>query len=149
MAKELDSSLHSQIAALCEKGDELASRKDYNNALIIYNSAWDLLPDPKVDWEAAMWIQSAIGDALFLSQEYQKALQAFSLAVQCPSGLGNPFIHLRLGECHCELGETGRALDELTRAYMGADKEIFANEDPKYFELLESALKPPLGRSSL
>jgi hypothetical protein len=28
-------------------------------------SAWDLLPEPQADWEAATWILGAIGDVNF------------------------------------------------------------------------------------
>jgi hypothetical protein len=34
-----------------------------------------------------------------------------------------------------------RAADELTRAYMGGDEEIFDNEDPKYFQFLKTRIK--------
>lgn len=70
-------------------------------------------------------------------------------AVRCPDGLGNLFIHLRLGECAFELGQISRAEDELTRAYMGAGREIFADEDPKYFKHLQTVLLPPPGESSI
>jgi hypothetical protein len=41
------------------------------------------------------------------------------------------------------LGNELVALDELARAYMGAGKEIFQGEDPKYFELVKQNLKEP------
>ena len=149
MARELDSTLHARIVLLSEAGDKQAAEGAYQDALIKYSEAWKMLPEPKLDWEAATWIQSAIGDAWFLSGNYSEALKAFSSAVQSPDGLGNPFIHLRLGECHFELGDKMRAADELTRAYMGAGREIFANESPKYLELLKRALDPPSGKIKL
>ena len=68
---------------------------------------------------------------------------------RCPGGLGNPFVHLRLGECCFDIGERDRAADELTRAYMGAGREIFAEEDPKYIEFLGTRIKPPVGQDRL
>jgi tetratricopeptide (TPR) repeat protein len=149
MQRDLDNRLHSKIVTLCKEGDEFAAKQQYRESLNSYATAWDLLPEPKLKWEAAMWIQTAIGDTRFLSGDYQRALQAFALAVQGPNGLGNPFIHLRLGECHFELGDVEQAKDELTRAYMGAGRDIFADENPKYFDLLKSILKPPIGRHEL
>jgi len=54
-----------------------------------------------------------------------------------------------LGQCALELGDITKAKDELTRAYMGAGKDIFQDEPPKYFALLRDALVPPAGSNSL
>lgn len=56
----------------------------------------------------------------------------------CPDAIGNPFLHLRLGQALYERGETDRAADELMRAYMGAGDEIFGNDEPKYFVFLKN-----------
>jgi hypothetical protein len=40
-----------------------------------------------------------------------------------------------------ELGDLPHANDNLTRAYMGAGEEIFAQEDKKYFEHLKTIIK--------
>ena len=58
--------------------------------------------------------------------------------MHCPDAIGNPFIHLRLGQCQFELGNPDRSADELMRAYMGGGPEIFGNDDPKYLEFLST-----------
>ena len=80
----------------------------------------------------------AIGDANFESRNYEHAKAALSDAMHCPGAIGDPFIHLRLGQCQFELGNLPRANDELARAYMGGGKEIFDAEDPKYFSHLKT-----------
>ncbi len=149
MAKELNEQLHSRIASLSKDGDDLLSAKRFTAAVALFQEAWALLPEPKDDWDAATWILSAIGDAHFLSKQYDRALETLGKAVRCPGGLGNPFIHLRLGESAYELGHLKRADEELTRAYMAAGNEIFKTEDPKYFLRLKGILKPPPGSHSL
>lgn len=145
----LDDSLHEEISTLCEQGDELAMSGDYKGALRLYHQSWKLLPEPKEDWEAATWILSAIGDAHFFRRDFASVIAALSNALVCPDGLGNPFIHLRLGEAAFELGDLDRAKDELTRAYMGAGKEIFSEEDPKYLAYLNTILEPIPGETEL
>lgn len=142
MAHELDDRLHSRITLLCEEGDALVDNQNYDEALSKYELALSLLPDPKDKWEAALWIYSAIGDTHYFKGDYARSLGALSNAILCPGGIGNPFLHLRLGECYFESGQQAKAEDELTRAYMGGGREIFANEDPKYFSLFERVLKP-------
>ena len=54
----------------------------------------------------------------------------------CPGGLGNPFLHLRLGQVLLDQGHDDLAADELMRAYMGAGAEIFESEDGRYLRFL-------------
>ena len=145
----LNEETHVQIKKLCAKGDALVEQKDFESALTCYRDALNLVPIPREPWEATTWILAAIGDLHFAAGEMEKALNALEDAVRCVGGLGNPFIHLRLGECCFELGETDRAADELTRAYMGAGREIFEQENPKYFEFLATRIKPPVGHDEL
>ena len=73
---------------------------------------------------------------MFSCGNYVEASRSLSNAMHCPGALGNPFLHLRLGQCRYELGEEARAADELMRAYMGTGVDIFAHEDPKYLAFL-------------
>ena len=141
----LDDTVYDRIQKLCADGDAFAEEEEYPAALEKYWAAWDLLPKPEIDWEAATWILGAIGDAHFLSGDFTTARDNLSLAMKCPNGLGNPFLHLRHGQCEFELGNLDRAGDELARAYMGAGEEIFEDEDPKYFAFVKTKLKPPPG----
>ncbi|MGL6076208.1 MAG: tetratricopeptide repeat protein [Fimbriiglobus sp.] len=141
---ELSDEAHERIQALCKKGDVLAEKGHYPAALEQYWAAWDLLPEPQTDWEAATWILAAVGDANFLGGDYTAGRDNLSMAMHCPDAIGNPFVHLRLGQCQFELGNLDRAADELARAYMGAGSDIFEGED-KYLALLKTRLQPPPG----
>jgi len=138
---ELPDSIHGEIKRFCATGDECAERQAYSEALANYWAAWDLLPEPKTEWEAATWVLVAIGDANFLGADYVAGRDNLSNAMRCPGAIGNPFIHFRLGQCQFELGNQDRAADELMRAYMGAGREIFDQHDPKYFRFLASRAK--------
>ncbi|HMF19790.1 MAG TPA: hypothetical protein VKE98_21475 [Gemmataceae bacterium] len=142
---ELNEDTGDRIQALCAEGDALAEKENFPAALKKYWAAWDLLPEPKVNWEAATWILGAIGDANFLASDFVAGRDNLSMAMQCPDAIGNPFLHLRLGQCQFELGNLERAAYELARAYMGEGSEIFADEDPRYLAFLKTRLKPPPG----
>ena len=142
----LDDATYDRIKTLSEEGDALAEKKDYPGALQKYWQAWDLLPDPKTDWAAATWLLAAIGDANFLGRDFAAGRKNLSLAMSCPDAIGNPFLHLRLGQCEFELGNLSKAADEFIRAYMGGGKDIFQEDDPKYFKFLTTrAQAPPTG----
>lgn len=141
---ELPDDIHDRIRVLCEEGDYLAETGDYPAALERYWAAWDSLPEPQTDWEAATWILTAIGDANFLGEDFTAGRDNLSFAMRCPNAIGNPFVHLRLGQCQFELGDLDRAADELARAYMGAGADIFKDEG-KYFAFLQTRLRMPPG----
>ena len=141
---ELPERTHTRVMALCERGDALAESHDFPAALDQYRAAWDLLPEPRTEWHAATWVLSAVGDANFLSGDYAAGVDNLLMAMHCPGAIGNPFLHLRLGQCQFELGNLDRAADELARAYMGAGSDIFDGEH-KYFEFLKTRLQPPPG----
>lgn len=140
---ELDDETYENIQRLCAQGDESAEDGDYEHALKYYWRAWDLLPEPQSDWSAATWILGAIGDANFLSGDFKAGRDNLSTAMHCPEAIGNPFLHLRLGQCQFELGNLDRAADELTRALMGGGEQILQDDDPKYWEFLKTKLEPP------
>lgn len=126
------------IDALAEKGNERMDAEDYLGAVEFFDLAWTMLPEPKTQWPQATWLLASIGDAHVLRGDYETAHAALTTCMHCPEAIGNPFIHLRLGQAQFELGNEPRAADELMRAYMGAGPEIFADEDPKYIEFLAS-----------
>src|SRR5688500_5219809 len=93
---ELPDLTYRKIKLLCSAGDRKAEAGDFPAALEKYWDAWDLLPEPKTDWEAATWILAAIGDANFAGGDYDAGRDNLSMAMHCPKALGNPFLHLRL-----------------------------------------------------
>jgi hypothetical protein len=133
--------LHEKIKRLCAEGDDAAKDEDFDTAVERYGAAWNLLPDPRTQWEAATWILAAIGDAHYLAGEFERGRKALLLAMQCPDAIGNPFLHLRLGQCQFELGFQIVAGDEFIRAYTGGGDEVFRGEDPKYYDYLQSVLR--------
>ena len=139
---ELTDEIHEKVTALCKRGDVLAAASRYPEALTQYWAAWDLLPEPRTDREAATWILAAIGDANFLAGDFTAGRDNLSNAMHCPDALGNPFLHLRLGQCQFELHNLDRATDELTRAYMGGGREIFDDAE-RYFAFLKTRLEAP------
>lgn len=135
---ELDATIHRQIEQICAEGDALADAGQYREAIARYNDAWVLVPEPPADWNASTWILGAIADAAFLGGFLNSARDALDYVMYCPDAIGNPFLHLRRGQVLFEAGEFDQAADELMRAYMGGDAELFENEAPKYLKFLRT-----------
>lgn len=140
---ELPEPIHEKIKLLSSQGDEFANQRDFTEAVARYRQAWELVPEPKTDWEASTWLLAALGDAYFLSAHFAWGAGAFEQALSCPGGVGNPFIHLRLGQCAFERGDLSKAAEHLARAYILEGREIFERDDAKYFGFLKTRLRPP------
>ncbi|NQX26997.1 tetratricopeptide repeat protein [Microbacteriaceae bacterium VKM Ac-2854] len=142
---ELTDEVHEAIKEFCAEGDAHADAGEYTAAEQTYLKAWDLLPDPKEQWNAATWILVAIGDSLFLSGSFTRGVEVLTHAMHCPGAIGDPFIHLRLGQCQFEVGNLTRAADELARGFLQEGDELFEEDDPKYLAFVKSRLRPPHG----
>ncbi len=68
---------------------------------------------------------TALGDTYFLNREYEKAKSNLYNARNCPDGISNPFILLRLRESLFECGELDKAREYLIRAYILEGYKLF------------------------
>jgi tetratricopeptide (TPR) repeat protein len=130
---------------LCQ-GDARLQAGSLQAALDTYDRALALVPGDKTHWEASTWIFAAKGDAFFAARRWHAALECFRSALACPGGFGNPFIHLRLGQCCLEMGDDERAADELTRAYALEGDAIFAADGARYLAFLKTRILPTAQR---
>ena len=129
------------IEELSEEGNVLAEKNDFDGAIKKYEQALTIVPQPKNEQEASLWLYASIGDMYFLKEEYETSAENFYNALNCPDGQVNGFVHLRLGEDLFELEQKDEALDHLLKAYMLEGKEIFDGEDEKYFEFLSGKVE--------
>jgi len=111
-----------------------------NEAIDAYEAAYELIPEPKETSKLTMIVLCNIGEIHFLQGQWDLALEEYTDAVKCKEGLGNPKIHMRLGQLQYEIGNIERAKDELMRAYMGEGDTYFVDEDPKYFSIIQEFL---------
>ena len=99
---ELSDELYDRIEELSETGNEAMESEDYAKAISCFQEALDILPEPKEDWEAYLWLVGSIGDAHFMMGNYGKSLEFFRKCYNIGE-TDNPFILLRLGENYLEM----------------------------------------------
>ena len=138
---QLSDEIFTEVTKLCASADELVKLERLDEAKANYIEALKLLPADRNEWEAATWIYVSIGDIHFKKESFDKCFKCFFNAVQCPTGLGNPYIHLRLGQMYFEAENFEKAADELTRAYVGGGLDILLEDNPKYLDFLESKIE--------
>jgi tetratricopeptide (TPR) repeat protein len=143
---ELSDSIAWEVARLSNEGDALADEGDCRGALGRFQSAWELLPEPRIECDAAWSVLSAIGDMQFQLGEYFEARDTLMALMKAFDGAtGNPFLRLRLGQALFELGEEKEAASWLAGAYLLEGISIFEDDDPKYLAFIKPQLDPPPG----
>jgi tetratricopeptide (TPR) repeat protein len=140
-ASQIDDSLVAAVTALSDRGDDDVEAGRYDDAVARYREALALVPHPVHAWAVSTFLHAAIAEAYYLAGEYARARDAIDDAFRCEGAIGNAFLHLRLGQIELTLGNRGRALDELVRAYTRAGEEVFAGEDPKYLALVKASME--------
>ena len=135
--EEMDDEVYQNMMNLCAEGDEAVEIDDYDSAIHKFKQALELIPEPYQEWEASTWVLFSLGEAQFFNEEYAEAKESLTAVMHCPGAIGNPLIHLRLGQSQYELNNLAKAKDELMRAYMGQGEEIFEGEDEKYLSFLK------------
>lgn len=134
--EELPDDIYDRITELSEQGNDLLDRGDTKAAISTWRSALQLLPEPRRQWDAAVWLHASIGDAQREDGDLNGALDSFQQAAASGDGYANSFVQLGLGTCLYDLGRQEESTDPLLRAYMGEGEEIFEESEPKYLAYL-------------
>lgn len=140
---ELPPDVAAEVEALCAEGDGAAAAGAFAQAVLRYEAALELLPEPRPQWSAARWLWYAIGEARFRGGDFAGALESLSLAL-LHGDAGNALLHLRRGQCLLELGHRDAGLDALARAFAGGGRALFAREEPRWLEAIADLAEIPL-----
>ena len=137
---DLQYKLYNEILDICSKGDNLVEQSKYDEAIYMYLKALDLVPKPKNEWKTSTWIYTALGDTCYIKKDFIVSKKYLLDAIDCPEGIENPFINLRIGESFFELGKFKKAKEYLLKAYILDGYAIFYDENDKYFDLIKDEI---------
>lgn len=135
----------STIDKITKSAKHLALSGKFDASIEEYEKALALLGESPKESKFAVMIYSGIGETYFLQEKWEDALTYYGNAVMSKGGLGEPLIHLRLGQIRFELGDVEKSKDEFMRAYMGGGEFIFEGENPKYFDLIRPIIMKKIG----
>lgn len=139
--EDLNEATAEELDRLVRSGTQKLETGDTDGALADFEAGIALLPEPKHHWVASTWLYASVGNIHFDGHRWQPARDNFAAALESPSGVGNPFIQLRLGQAEFELGNTDQALHRLLFARLRGPADLMAEEDPKYSAFLDQAAR--------
>jgi len=135
---ELERSLEARVVEIYDDACDLVDKGKLQGAFEKFSQALALVPAPIQGCSLTAGILAGLGEVYFRTKSYDQGQEALSHAMRCSGAIGNPFLHLRLGQCEFELGNDDRASDELAQAYLAGGKRVFSREDPRYLEFLKT-----------
>ncbi|MGH1485861.1 MAG: tetratricopeptide repeat protein [Cellvibrionaceae bacterium] len=133
----MGSDVLSTIQAICAKGYQHYSQKDYEAALRLFYQAWLKVPKPQNEHPAAATILSGIGDTYYRLGKYDPAIEALRSALACPDTDEQSLILMRLGQSLINAGQELQGKIYLHRAYRLCGDQAFKDEHPKYREVID------------
>lgn len=139
--EDLDEAIADQLDQFVRAGTERLEAGDAEAAREQFEAGIALLPEPKRLWVAATWLYASVANIHFDAGRWQEARDMFAAALESPSGVGDAFIQLRLGQAEYELGNSDEALHRLLFATMRGPRGLLDDEDPKYAALLDQAAR--------
>lgn len=134
---ELPAHIEQHVMHLSELGNQAVDRLEHDAAISYWKEALKLLPSPKSQWDAAMWLYASIGDMYRRTDRMPEALSYFQSADVAGDGHANPFVQFSLGATLYDLERYDEATAPLLRAYMLEGRPIFEGEFTDYIEHLE------------
>lgn len=141
---DLPTEIQNRIEELCDEGETVLADGGFDIAASRFQEAWAILPEPRCDWDCAVSILAAIGDAHFFRRDFAECKKWLMRILRDGGGLpDNPFIRLRLGQCLFELGDEHEAANWLAGGYLLEGAKLFAEDNPKYLAFIKSKLEPP------
>ena len=87
---ELPDDIYAQIETLSEQGNDMMDEDNPAGALAAWQQAWGLLPEPRQQWEAALWLQASMAEAHYQLEDFPAACEAMRDALNTPRGNQNP-----------------------------------------------------------
>lgn len=104
---------------------------------------YDSLTNDEKGRKEGRYLIIRIGEIYFQGNAFENAKYNYNFAIKFKDTIGNPFIHLRLGQLQYYHKNEERMYDELSRALIMGGENIFKNEDSKFITITKSVLKEP------
>lgn len=133
---ELPDELYTQIEALSEDGNDMLDDDDAAGALAAWREAYELLPEPRHQWEAALWLHASMAEAHYELGDFAATCDAMRDALNTPGGNENPYVHYMLGKALLRLQDE-KAVESLLKAYMLDGTDIFDSDEEEGVDALQ------------
>ncbi|EAS1760870.1 hypothetical protein BH012_23345 [Salmonella enterica] len=136
-----DPALNEEINKIVLEGDKYRHNKDINSALLCYEKAWILVPEPRTSWMMpSYWIASSFFSAYFDKCDYEKAKSWAYVLLEVKDSIDTGPI-VNMGMVCFELEQYDEAYKYFHDAYSYGKKRAFQERPKKYLEFYLDRIK--------
>jgi len=130
---DFDSRLEGDVISKVESGNAYADQGNHEKALVCYSDAWDLLPEPKQNWEMlSSWVASCFYTSYFELGNFGAAVKWARIALDTRSSEVDTGPIINLGMAQYENGQTEEAWHNFHAAYLYGKIRAFEERPAKY-----------------
>lgn len=127
--------LSKEIVEIIENGNELQENSNFNEALSFYQSAWNLLPESKLEWNMlTSWISGCIASVYMDTNQYDLAKKWTIIELNTKSSDIDTGPVINMGIVCFELGEFEKSYQYFNTAYEFGKRRSFQERPKKYLE---------------
>lgn len=128
-----DPELAKDIMGIMESGNALDERGDKDAARSAYQRAWDLLPEPKLEWPPlSAWITDSFFNLHFDNADFAAAKQWAQKSLHARESEIDTGPLIALGMAHFELEDYAQARACFDQAYRHGKARAFQERPRKY-----------------
>ncbi len=134
---EITKTMAKTIEEYIQEGKQQLSSHDFERAIASYKSALSIVPPPKNDFEITAELKYLIGEAHYLSNNFEKAYNALMAASMAEGGMIHTMRCVRLGQIYYHTGDLANAVEFFLQAYFLEGEEAFNSVSSEYFDFLK------------
>ncbi|MEM7871915.1 hypothetical protein Q4R10_05810 [Morganella morganii] len=134
MKELLDKKLENDIISIVEKGNEYQDNGSCTDALAKYKSAWELIPEPKFDWEISNWVSACLYSVYFDMDDFITAKEWAEITLKTKDSDIDTAPSIDLGMVCYELSQYEEAYKYFDDAYSYGKARAFKERPKKYLE---------------
>lgn len=126
------------VVDMTEDANALVVEGAYDEALAIYDNAWELLPHPKTEWEMlSNWIAISFFDAHLKAGQLQEAKKWAEIELETRASDDDYGPLMDLGIVNFELKDFAAALQWFKQAFASGGLRAFKEYPKKYLDFLQ------------
>jgi tetratricopeptide (TPR) repeat protein len=125
--------LADEIMAIMASGNDFDERNKKTEALALYQQAWDLLPEPKLEWTAlSSWVTGSFFNLHFDNGDFKASEQWAQRTLDGRESDIDTGPLINVGMVFLELGKNAQAYKYFDEAYRFSKARAFQERPKKY-----------------
>lgn len=141
MAQSLPTELSQREVQLRNEAAMLKKELKFSEAEERYLAAWNILPNPKHNWDSSQSILKSLVRFYFEIKNYFESEKWAREIFKCDILPGDAVPYIILGKVFFESGQIDLAREFLIKAFEIAGRRGFVGEDPKYLKFAQEKMR--------